>query len=105
MSARNRWGISSNGNGRCMMSEALFHPNGHTENPTVKHERTDVNVGCVVGLIVAAGVLGIFLHFIVLLFFFHSREQLALTRKSRFPLAPWPSERLPAPPRIEQLDR
>jgi len=87
------------------MSESIYHPDGHAENPTVRHERSDVNVGWIVGLLVAAGVFGLFLHFIVLLFFFHSKGELELARKSQFPLAPSPSQDLPAPPRIEQLNR
>jgi hypothetical protein len=56
-------------------------------------------------VLAAAGVLGVFLLFVVLLYCIHARERLAEERKSRFPLAQSPSEDLPPPPRVEQLDR
>ncbi|HWY88603.1 MAG TPA: hypothetical protein VNX28_17960, partial [Gemmataceae bacterium] len=40
----------------------------------------------------------------VLLYFNHSRDQLAESRKSPFPLATGPSRTLPPEPRLEQLD-
>ncbi len=74
-------------------------------HPTVRHERTDANFRWILGLVIAAAVLGLILHAVVWLIFRDERDRLAEVRQSSFPLAPKPSTALPPEPRLEQLDR
>jgi hypothetical protein len=75
------------------------------EHPSVRHERTDANFRWILGLVIAAAVLGLVVFGVVWLLFREEHNRLAEARKSSFPLAPRPSTALPPEPRLEQLDR
>jgi hypothetical protein len=87
------------------MSEEIRHPDGRIEHPSVHHEPTDVDFRWILGTVIAAGILGIVIHYVILAYFEHTRGVLAETRKSRYPLAAKPNWSLPPEPRLEQLDR
>jgi hypothetical protein len=87
------------------MPEEIRHPDGRIEHPGVRHEPTDASLRWVAGTVIVASVLGIIIHFVVLVLFHGLNEEFAEERKSRFSLAPTPSQSLPPEPRLEQLDR
>jgi hypothetical protein len=87
------------------MAEEIRHPDGRIEHPAVRHEPTDASFHWILGVVLGAGVVGAIIFLVILAFFNHSREALAVASKSRFPLAAKPSWSLPPEPRLEQLDR
>jgi hypothetical protein len=87
------------------MAEEIRHPDGRIEHPTVRFEHTDASFPWIFGIIVAAGILGILIHWAVWLFFADTRADLDQARRSPYPLAPRPAIELPPEPRLEQLDR
>jgi hypothetical protein len=86
------------------MAEETRHPDGRIEHPRVHYEHSDASFHWVLGFVIGAAILGFFIRHGVLLYFNHSRDQLAESRKSSFPLAVRPSGTLPPEPRLEQLD-
>ena len=87
------------------MAEEIRHPDGRIEHPSVRHEPTDASFRWILGTVVAAAILGVVIHFLILIYFNRARDALAQTRQSRFPLAAKTSWSLPLEPRLEQLDR
>ncbi len=87
------------------MPDATPSPDGLETHPTVRRERTDVNFWWILGLVIAAGVAGVVIHFAILWFFYAERGALDQARQSRFPLAETPPHTVPPEPRLEQIDR
>src|SRR5436309_2622180 len=87
------------------MPDSAPEGDGRLTHPSVRRERTDASFGGVMAVLIAAGVLGFIIHYLVLLFFYQERDKLDVARRSRFPLAPVPANGLPPEPRLEQLDR
>jgi hypothetical protein len=87
------------------MVEEIRHPDGHLEHPSVRYEKTDASLRAVLTIIGCAIALGILIFVLVYQFFIGYEGQLAVERKSQYPLAPTPSTALPSAPRLDQLDR
>ncbi len=87
------------------LPEEVHHPDGTIEHPSVRFERTDVYHRAV--LIVFAAVLCIFAleFYAVWQFFLNYDAHESAIKQSPYPLAPKPPDRLPAEPRLEQVDR
>src|SRR5205823_5657915 len=98
------WSAQSRQRGPAM-AEEIRHPDGRIEHPSVRHEPTDASFRWILGTVVAAAILGVVIHYLILLYFDRARDALARTRQSRFPLANKTSWSLPPEPRLEQLDR
>jgi hypothetical protein len=86
------------------MVEPAHHGDGHLENPTVRFEPRDVDVGWVLLVLVVALILGVIVLAGVLQLFYEYRAYHARIKASPFPLAPTPSMDLPPEPRLEMLD-
>jgi hypothetical protein len=80
-------------------------PPAGPEHPSVQYERTDVRLGGVLVVIVAVGCLATFHYWIVWWFFNRYNASESAMKRSPYPLAPEPSMKLPAEPRLEQLER
>jgi hypothetical protein len=87
------------------MVEEIRPPEAPPEHPSVRHERTDASFRWVLGLIIAAAVLGVIIFLAIWWFFGEERSRLDAKRRSKYPLAPTPTSALPPEPRLEQLDR
>ena len=87
------------------MAEEIRESDGRIEHPEIRFEPTDASLRWILGIGISALALGA-LAFSLLLFFFHQyKNYQAAIKRSPFPLAPGPSEALPARPHLEQLDR
>lgn len=87
------------------MVEERPHPDDSLEHRSVRHERSDVGFGWVLGLILTSmGLAGVVFYGLVV-FLYNYRDHQAVIKRSPYPLAPAPRESLPAEPRLEQLDR
>jgi hypothetical protein len=83
----------------------IRYPDGRIEHPAVRFERSDVNFGWIMSILIVSICLAT-LMFLALLWFFHNyRDYQAAIKKSPFPLAPTQSQALPPEPRLEPLDR
>jgi hypothetical protein len=71
----------------------------------VQYERTDVRLGGVLVVIAAVACLASFQYWVVWWFFNRYNASEAAIKRSPYPLAPEPSAKLPAEPRLEQLER
>jgi hypothetical protein len=87
------------------MADETPHPDGLLEHPSVRYEKTDANFRWILGLIIAAAILGAIMFYVIWQFLAGYREYQAEIKKSPFPLDPRPSTALPPEPRLEQLDR
>jgi hypothetical protein len=87
------------------MAEEIHQPDGHIEHPEVRYEPRDANFGWILAIGIAALVLVALIFSLLLWFFYQYRDYQAAIKRSPFPLAPSPSETLPAQPHLEQLDR
>lgn len=92
--------------------EEVRHPDGRIEHPRVGYERSDASFGWIFGLLVAAAVLAVIIHWAVWKFYTDYGRHQAAVKASPFPLAPEPSRGsspearlLPPEPRLEPLDR
>jgi hypothetical protein len=81
------------------------HSDGQLVHPSVRHEPSDASYRWVLGILIAAAVLGVIIHVVVLRFFFNYRAYEDAVKRSDYPLAPAPSTGLPPEPRLEQLNR
>ncbi len=81
------------------------HPDGRIEHPAVSFERKDVSARGIYLVILATALLAVFHYWIVWWFFNDYNNYESAIKRSPYPLAPVPSQRLPAEPRLEQLDR
>ena len=88
-----------------MVEETRPEGDGQLRNPSVRSEKSDASFGWVLGLIIAAAVLGLVLFVVVWAFLRTSQRAADVARRSPFPLAPAPSRSLPPEPRLEQVDR
>ncbi len=79
-------------------------PHEGLEHPAVRYEHSDASFGWVFGILIAAAVLGVFIHVVVLKYFLNAREHQARVKESNYPLATDPSA-LPSRPRLEPVDR
>ena len=83
----------------------ICYPDGRIEHPGVPYERGDIGVRGLLGVIVGACCVLAVLGLVVSRFYwFQERAREAVT-KSPYPLSPGLSAKLPAQPRLEQLDR
>jgi len=87
------------------MPEEIPQTDGQTENPLVRYEHTDANFRWILGSVIGATVLGIVIFIGVWFFMEGYKGHENAVKKSPFPLAPTPSQALPAGPRLEQVDR
>jgi hypothetical protein len=87
------------------MVEERAHPDGRLEHPSVRHERTDASFGWVLGLILASIGLAALIFYLLMVFLQSYGDRQAAIKRSSYPLASTPRERLPAEPRLEQLNR
>lgn len=87
------------------MAEALHHPDGRLEHPSVRHEPSDASFGAIAMTLVGAFVFLAGVHFTIMGFFTSYRDRLMESNRSPSPLAPVPSIALPHQPRLEQIDR
>jgi hypothetical protein len=74
-------------------------------HPTVRFEHTDVRVRPVIIVIAAFACLGVAILWGVWAWFGSNNRHESVIKESPFPLAEQPSMKLPAEPRLEQLDR
>src|SRR4051812_37866854 len=81
------------------------HPPQAPENPPVLYEHSDASFRWVLGLLIAGAILGIIIHVVILWFYRRYEDSQAKIKSSRFPLSNAPSHRLPAEPRLEQINR
>lgn len=81
------------------------HPDGKIEHPWVSHEQRDASFKGVFIVMVATIALGALEFFLVHVFFSSQEGAQSKEKKSPFPLAQTPSEKPPAAPRLEQIDR
>jgi hypothetical protein len=89
------------------MVEEIRSPEAPPENPSVRYERTDASFRWVLGLIIAAAVLGAIIFVALWWFYGEENRRLDARRRSNYPLAPTPTTnpRTVPEPRLEQLDR
>jgi hypothetical protein len=85
--------------------EEVRHPDGRIEHPHVRFEHTDASLGWILAIGIGSMALAALIFSLLLWFFFHYKDYQAAIKRSPFPLAPHPSEALPAPPHLEQLNR
>jgi len=78
---------------------------GPSEHPAVHYEKRDVPFRGVLAVILAAICLGGVQLYLVWVFFLDQQRHEEQLRASHYSLAPPPTLRLPAEPRLEQLDR
>jgi hypothetical protein len=86
-------------------AEEIRHADGRLTHPEVRYETSDLNFPWILGILIGAMVFGMIIQLAVWDFFSDYRASQAEVKKSPFPLAPAPTETLPAEPRLEQLDR
>lgn len=83
----------------------IHQSDGRAVNPQVHYERTDANLGWLLGIGVGSVALAVII-FVAVLLFYHSYENYqAAIKKSDFPLAAEQSTKLPPEPRLEPIDR
>jgi hypothetical protein len=87
------------------MVDSVHQADGRLDNPSVRHERTDVSFRAIVVVLIAALVFAALTQFVLLVFFYGYRDYQNDIKKSPHPLAPTPMTSLPPEPRLEQLDR
>ena len=87
------------------MPEEAHEQNGQPEHPSVHFERTDASFPWILSILIGAALIGGLIHWSVWKFFLETRGELRELRRSPFPLAQRPSDKLPPEPRLEQLDR
>jgi hypothetical protein len=85
--------------------EEVHYPDGRIEHPHIRFEHTDASLGWILGIGISTMALAALIFYLLLWFFFDYRNYQAVIKRSPFPLAPQPSEALPAPPHLEQLNR
>lgn len=86
-------------------AEEVRYPDGRIEHPHIRYEHTDASLGWILGIGITSMALAALIFSLLLWFFFHYKDYQAVIKRSPFPLAPRPSEALPAPPHLEQLNR
>jgi hypothetical protein len=85
--------------------EEVHHPDGRIEHPHIRFEHTDASLGWILAIGITSMALAALIFYLLLWFFFDYKNYQAVIKRSPFPLAPRPSEALPAPPHLEQLNR
>jgi hypothetical protein len=75
------------------------------EHPHVRYERRDVHLGWILAIGITLMVFAALTFYLLLWFFYDYKDYQAAIKRSPFPLAPSPSQALPAQPRLEQLNR
>jgi hypothetical protein len=96
----NRAGRPANADG-----DEVRYPDGRIEHPHIRFEHTDASLGWILVIGISSMALAALNFYLVLWFFYDYKDYQAVIKRSRFPLAPRPSEALPAPPHLEQLNR
>jgi hypothetical protein len=88
-----------------MADEEIHYSDGRMEHPAVRYEPRDIHFRWILlAIVIACGVAS--LHYYVVLRLFWLQEQREKEEKrSPFPLAATPSTKLPAEPRLEQINR
>lgn len=86
------------------MAEEIHHPDGRIEHPSVRHERRDLNFGCICSLLLGAMGFAAVVHYVVWLFFLRYTAYENVVHRSPYPLAPTPSLKLPPEPRLDPLN-
>src|SRR5215470_6062652 len=81
------------------------HAEPPPENPPVLYEHSDASFRWVLGLLIAAAILGVIIHVVILQFYHRYEDHQAKIKSSRFPLSNPPGQRLPEEPRLEQINR
>lgn len=85
--------------------EADRPPPGGLQHPNVRYETSDVQFRWILGLVLGAVVFAAAAHYALYVFYRDYRDHLGRQRRSSFPLAvDQPPDRLPAEPRLEQLN-
>lgn len=84
---------------------AELPPPGGLLHPSVRFERSDARFGPILAILVAAILLAFIINASLWRFFLHYRNSEAAIKKSNYPLAPTVVKPLPAPPRLEQVNR
>jgi hypothetical protein len=87
------------------MVEENPQSDGQPKHPEVRYERTDVQFGPILLVLVAAAGLAVIILLGLWWFFAGYQDYQARVKQSPYPLAPAPSTALPPEPRLEQLDR
>jgi hypothetical protein len=77
----------------------------HVPHLEVRHEPTDVSVRWILWLLAGGVLLGLIINVAIWFLFQTLACHQDHVKQSPFPLAPTPNERLPAEPRLEQLER
>jgi hypothetical protein len=85
--------------------EEIRYPDGRIEHPHVRYEQRDASLGWILIIGISALALAVLIFYSVLWFFHDYKNYQATIKRSPFPLAPGPSEALPAQPHLEQLNR
>jgi len=85
--------------------EEIRHPDGRIEHPAVRYERRDVVFRWLMVLLVVVAGIAAGSSYVIRRFFWWEEAFQAEVGKSPYPLAPGPSTKLPAEPRLEQVDR
>lgn len=87
------------------MPEEIHEQNGQPEHPSVRFEHSDASFRSILSIILGSALVIALLYWCVWKFFLETRGELRDLRRSPFPLAQLPSDKLPPEPRLEQLDR
>src|SRR5207245_8545371 len=85
-------------------AEEVRYPDGRIEHPHVRYERRDASLRWIIGIGITTMALAALIQYLLLWFFYDYKNYQAAIKRSAFPLAPSPSETLPAPPHLERLD-
>jgi hypothetical protein len=85
--------------------EEIHQADDRVEHPHVRYEERDVGLGWILAIGSTAMVLAALIFYLLLWFFHDYKDYQATIKRSPYPLAPNPSQALPAEPRLEQLNR
>jgi hypothetical protein len=88
------------------MPEEIRQPDGQIEHPNVRHERRDVKLRWIVGLILGATATATVLHYLIWLFFTSQTSWQNYRKRTDFPLSHLPGRQagLPEEPRLDPLN-
>jgi hypothetical protein len=88
-----------------MTEEEIQHPDGRMEHPAMQYEPTDVRFRWILLVIVVACGIAALHYYVVLRLFWVEEHAQQEAKRSPYPLAPTPSLKWPAEPRLEQIER